>query len=110
MGKRVRPPKDQQCECGEAPLEAHEYEFDAQYEGDVGWDCCTRPLEAHGWPNHGGKLERVYWEKGERMCYGWWCLNCRSWLGDSEDCDPWPTASDGRFMPSVHCQVIPGLD
>jgi len=111
---RVKPPEGQQCECNEPPYDHHDYFYRAEYEGDPGWGCdegCNRSPWDHSWPNHGGELRRIYWRKDDHMCFGWWCANCRSWLPENEDdWEPWPTGDDGRFMSSVHCQRIPGLD
>lgn len=108
MSKRAKPPEGQKCECVDRPTEAHAYGRWG-YEDDP-WSCCDRPPEDHDWPNHGSELRRVYWEKNGRMCYGWWCAGCRSWLSEDDDGEGWPTGDDGRFMASVHCQMIPGLD
>jgi len=111
MARPMKPPEGQQCECADPPYEVHDFACDAEYEGHWGWDCCSyRSPQDHDWPNHGGKLRRIYWRKDDHMCYGWWCANCCSWLPDNEDSEGWPTGDDGRFMSSVHCQVIPGLD
>jgi hypothetical protein len=112
MSKRVKAPDGQVCECVSPPYNMHPYSFDAEYEGDLGWRCCDRPAEDHEWPNHGGQLRRVYWDKTEHRCYAWWCANCCSWLSDDdwEDWEPWPTDEHGRFLAAVHCQTIPGLD
>ena len=67
---------------------------------------CTHHLAGEPSKN----LRRVFWERGGRMCYSWWCQSCYQEDGIEDMEDGWPRDDAGRFMPSVYCQEIPGLD
>lgn len=80
MASKVKPPPGQQCECSE-----HD---------------SAGPME---------NLQRVFFQR-KKFCHEWWCKACHDREGIEPMEEGWPQGDDGRFMTSVHCPVIPGLD
>lgn len=69
---------------------------------------CENP--AHPKDRRHTGLRRVYERRprDDRLCHAWWCSFC---IGDLAPLDEdFDRDEQGRFIASLHCQPIPGLD